>query len=125
MYLKELTNEELHKFHIRLWDFMSKNPDLDKDDWEGWRGIDDDAVNLMCPHYCFACYSCNTDCKKCPLDWPGNITCTYPRSLYHRWMEISTHYINSTLCNHPGKIKYALETSRLAREIRDLPWNKK
>lgn len=55
-----------HSAHIALWDWLSKNPLADKDDWIGWKrngGMYPDDVACDC----FACDYEEDYC--CPLIW--------------------------------------------------------
>jgi len=107
-----------HSAHIRLWDWLSKNPGHEKfkRNWPEWeeRG---GSVKHVTSH-CFACeYALkHTDygdtvyggeaiscCDNCPLLWPNGISCI-------------NHGLHEKYCNATK-----IEKSALAEQIRDLP----
>ena len=106
-------NKFNHTAHKALWDWLSKNPDQYKCDWEGWKhnGGKYDIVY----GFCFACeynfeyFDDNDTCDRCPLIWPNNVKCyegdVYNLSLYEEWVF------------EPG-LQFK---SKLAAQIRDLP----
>ncbi len=104
-----------HTGHKKIWDWLSKNPDKTKYDWEGWKH--NGGQYEVSENFCFACeYDCeNNDgddnCDCCPLVWPDDVKCddmkdgTAAFSLYEEWV-----------------IEPDLQfKSKLAAQIRDLP----
>lgn len=95
-----------HSAHIRLWDWLSKNPDKRKKDWPEWQANGGNVARVSGD--CFACeytMKCNyCSCSNCPLIWPNNISCNRLGGLFIRW--------NGAVGN---------EKQALAEQIRDLP----
>lgn len=110
-----------HEKHVELWDWLSKHPDKEKEEWPGWGKYGYTAIQ-----YCYAC-----DCTQslmdayadmfaegmtcgdiCPLEWNGPTCrrdCYGHDGLYTRWVwEVN-----------PDK------RAALAKVIRDLPVNDK
>ena len=112
------TKEEFVALHRKLWDWLVKNPEEEKDDWPGWSRnggyYDMDAVTNEC-WLCASTHRPNSggfrfDCKRCPLQWPDR-TCDYGGdSPFVIWGDSFT------------KIR---ERAKIARLIRDLPYKKK
>lgn len=99
-----------HSAHIRLWDWLSKNPDKMKKDWPEWEENGGEEIEHA-QSYCFACdYAAskndgvNCDCDYCPLVWPDGFGCTDAGNLFDYWYWA-----------------YGNEKSALAKQIRDLP----
>ena len=76
-----------HTAHKKLWKYLEDNPEMEKDDWPGWKsnggGIIDTTVNL-----CFACDYCYTACSYCPLLWSkvkGEGRVCHSGGLYKKW----------------------------------------
>lgn len=101
--------------HKALWDWLSKNPDKTKDDWEGWKY--NGGQYEVPKSFCFACkYAyenndgddyCIRYCYRCPLVWPYDIKCGESiLSLYQGWT------------SEPPILQLK---SKLAAQIRDLP----
>ena len=104
--------EWLKKQHYELWDWLAKNPDKHKREWEGFKYCEPVLNN------CFACQFLNElfklnrvpmyrygRCWSCPI--MENIGCS------------SGLYINQEHSND------ASERIKLAKRIRDLEWNEK
>ena len=48
-----------HTGHKKIWDWLSKNPDKTKYDWEGWKH--NGGQYEVSENFCFACeYDCET-----------------------------------------------------------------
>ena len=73
-----------HSIHVAMWDYLVKNPSIDKCDWPGWSKYTHLDQNILKDaHYCLACYYMlqyeaaspshrqYVGCSKCPLIWPG------------------------------------------------------
>lgn len=59
--------------HRELWDWLSKNPGKNKDDWPGWESVNTFSAEFkgkLIPFRCFMCawYEHNGGCYMCPLD---------------------------------------------------------
>lgn len=100
--------------HRELWDWLSKNPDMDKRDWPGWKKYAiRDAWTL---NYCFACKAARDQLaswpassayemeKNCREDCPLQLGCQRKKSLYDRWYYAQTRS----------------KRKRLAEKIRDI-----
>lgn len=81
MRIIEITEQNAHYWHMRLWNWLAKHPSKRKGNWPGWRYV---RVPL---YYCFAC-SIGADrarkdgkkniivdrCEYCPVaDWKSYI----------------------------------------------------
>lgn len=105
----ELTKDEAVRLHRELWDWLSKNPNEDKEDWPGWKDFDEDKVRANI--HCFACaFTGNNPCRECLLVWPGMDCCSGEergdnRGIYSIW----------------GREANFDERTRFAEQIRDLP----
>ena len=105
-----------HSAHIRLWDWLSKNPDKGKSLWPKWKENGGNVTPVQ--SYCFACdyddkksdesndNGKNGWCPYCPLVWPYDKDCDNEKGLFRRW------------CNAPDNDD---EKHFLAEQIRDLP----
>ena len=93
-----------HTAHKNLWDWLSKNPDKEKDDWSGWEFNGGSFSKVSAG--CFACQYQDEmielgPCEEtCPLIWP-----TSPCEEFYDWDSERNH----------------AERKRLAGIIRDLP----
>lgn len=76
-----------HTKHKELWNWLADNPGKTKHEWPGWNG-------KFVESCCFACVydtekgaeeGCLDCCNYCPLEWPGNLVCGEPNSLYEEW----------------------------------------
>ena len=58
-----------HTAHKALWNWLSKHPGKNKNDWPGWEYNKGKVSRVRSS--CFACeYVVNRpDCAECPLDW--------------------------------------------------------
>lgn len=97
----------LKQKHYELWDWLSKNPDKQKWEWEEFDNIE--LIDL----YCFACQfvvevaalnDCLNDCDFCPLG-RENIGCGC--GLFNHWEDCEV-------------LQWRTE---LAEQIRDLEWS--
>ena len=97
-----------HTAHKALWNWLSKNPEMTKDNWPGW-GFNGGKV----AHVKSSCFACGyfglklraDDCEVCPLLW-GERHCS--NGLYRDWEDAM------------GIEQYEV-VSKLAAQIRDLP----
>jgi len=104
-----------HDAHIRLWDWLSKNPSKDKSDWKEWEDNGGDLRSMQAD--CFACEAANNykkaahpqdysslfhPCDCCPF---GNFENYCLGGLFVDW----------AMSYNPAKRKLLAET------IRDLP----
>jgi hypothetical protein len=76
--------EALYKCYL-LWDWLAKNPDMDKEDWPGWKKENKEVENN-----CFACehsiqhnYICNN--KGCIIPIFNPLGCLSYLSHYIKW----------------------------------------
>ena len=61
-----------HTAHKALWNWLSKNPEMDKEYWPGWL---DNGGNVKPALYdCFACEYAY--CYMCPILWKRDSECT-------------------------------------------------
>ena len=105
--------EWLKQKHYELWDWLAKNPDKEKWEWEGFKDIE-----VVIDRWCFACYFNatlsdlntlagatfgNPGCPYCPI--VDNIGCD--DGLYFYWSNSND----------------ATQRTRLAELIRDLEWS--
>ena len=91
-----------HTAHKALWNWLSKHPEMVKEDWPGWES---NGGNVTCTiNQCFAC-EYDKDCVGCPLYWPNSIFCMLPKGIGFKFYRS---------CNNE-------ERSILAAQIRDLP----
>jgi hypothetical protein len=99
------TREDYVKAHRLLWDWLAKNPDMEKSHWPGWRK--NDGVYMFAENFCFACeWRGEKNCHGCLLVWPDSGFCNvYNEDLFLLW---ETE-------RNPTK------RATLARQIRDLP----
>lgn len=105
-----------HTGHKELWDWLSKNPTMDKEQWPGWEY--NGGTYKYATNSCFACdyswgayseteeYDPSVLCKLCPIKWSGTDDCE--KSIYREWYEALYR-------------KRYDKTAKLAAEIRDLP----
>ena len=105
-----------HSAHIKLWDWLSKNPSKGKSSWPKWKENGGNVTHVQ--NYCFACdyddkksdesndNGENGWCPYCPLVWPYDKDCDNENGLFLRW------------CSTPGNDN---EKQFLAEQIRDLP----
>lgn len=108
-----LSFEELHARHVKLWEFLARNPDKGKND------IPDELLAGSDFYRCFACVAVGRTgegkedtkpCTRCPIDWNGK-RCISPRAEYQLWWQ--------SLGSDAAK------TKRYAEKIRDMAWTKK
>jgi hypothetical protein len=93
-----------HTEHWLLWDWLAKNPGKWKEDWPGWKEIDE-----YVPALCFACQVRDENrVNPCPLghEYVGCSIGDCLGGLYAKWEDV---------CGNP------LKRADLARQIRDLP----
>lgn len=107
-----------HEGHKKLWDWLSKNPELEKEHY-----FEDNNIPLIPILLCYACdfveeiYNHKEEredinCKECPLEWGNyyeNYRCEKKGSPYNIW--------RFTLDNET-RVEYA-------KIIRDLPLSSK
>lgn len=103
--------------HYELWDWLSKNPDKEKEDWFAL----DKNKGIKVANDCFACQFDDeiTDCccRACPLicDETNNKSCL--GGLYEKYANAKgDYYIRKTASSRDKIIE-------LAKQIRDLPWS--
>lgn len=92
-----------HTAHKKMWTWLSVNPEMEKEDWLGWKcnGGDYDNAN----NNCFACeFSEDAACPDCPIIWPSG-HCMGEGGIYDKWD-----------MNHDDE-----ERSSLAHQIANLP----
>jgi hypothetical protein len=79
-----------YSMHKELWNWLSLNPDKEKEDWPGWDYLSEPEEYS----HCFACQyaDCIPEapaCANCPLIWPStdssHTSCT--DSIYLEWKE--------------------------------------
>lgn len=106
--------KEYHELHKELWNWLSKHPAKHKEVWPKWEYNGGRIKEVAFD--CFACEvafifsrSKETHCKYCLLEWPEK-KCQIQEegALYDLWLEANGE-----------------ERSRLAKEIANLPLNKK
>lgn len=108
--------EWLKNKHYELWDWLSKNPDKEKEDWFAL----DKNKGIKVAHDCFACQFDNEIagcCRACPLicDETNNKSCL--GGLYEKYANAKgDYYIRKTSSSRDKVIE-------LAKQIRDLPWS--
>jgi hypothetical protein len=110
------TKQDFIDAHRNLWDWLSENPEMDKEDWPGF-DIYDEIYN--------ECFSCeyglqkneNNVCGNCFIDWDHTNFCMCDGSFYFDWMNIKRKLWNSAESD-PLDLE---ELSKLAATIRDLP----
>lgn len=102
--------EELKKNHYELWDWLSKNPDKEKEDWFALEQNRDKSAHA----HCFACEVAllisgteSRMCDYCPLCDDTKKGCL--NGLYDWWW--GTYYAPSL-------------RAKFAEQIRDLKWDK-
>ena len=109
----EITERNGHYWHLRLWDWLSKNPKRGKKDWPGWKYIDENKI----PAHCFACFIAAKRhgtthfyvqrCAECPLKkWKQPISFSF--CMLYEFGEWNKSH---------GKKKM-----KLAEFIRDMEW---
>lgn len=103
--------------HYELWDWLSKNPDKEKEDWFAL----DKNKGIKVANDCFACQFANEIagccCRACPLicDETNNKSCL--GGLYEKYANAKgDYYIRKTSSSRDKIIE-------LAKQIRDLPWS--
>jgi hypothetical protein len=103
--MRRLTQKRAIELHRELWDWLSKNPRMDKEDWPGFKKFG------YISNYCWLCEYhvthkrgyCN---KNCLLDWSGvKGGCLWDNGEFSKWQGAKSK---------KGKIKWA-------KIIRDLP----
>ncbi len=124
-YLNYVLKFNAHAAHIRLWKWLSENPNQQKDQWPEWIG--NGGCIPAAPSYCFGCLIHNLDLRRrgavlqrecdgtlCPIKWgTKDKRCTYLTSLYSRYRGI--HSVST-----PVHLK---EKSELALRIAQQPWS--
>lgn len=87
--------EEYGKLHKRMWLWLAKNPDKDKDDWPCWEWNSGEILEVL--NYCFACKVSrearrgNANFKpchlRCPIKWGTemNTYCWGAEALFEKW----------------------------------------
>jgi len=71
--MRNIPTDQLRAKHREMWDWLSRNPQHDKQDWPGFAGI---VPNV--PFWCFACeYTQRQNyglplCTECPIRWDAN-----------------------------------------------------
>lgn len=72
--MKKMNRKQMRREHIRLWTWLSKNPDKEKVQWPGWGRIEQGV-----PMGCFAClaaFQSDEGClMACPIKWTGGRGC--------------------------------------------------
>ena len=112
-----------HTAHKALWSWLSKHPEMGKEDWPGWENNGGNVRNNIFD--CLACeyvgttvtedgYTCAgcSDKNKCPLIWPcktNQLPCL--ESFYAEWDEQVEH---EDEMDKDGRADFAAQ-------IRDLP----
>ena len=91
-----------HRAHVRLWTWLSNNPQKQKSHWPEWKHNYDRIHHVT--HNCFACEVAVSCCPNCPLR-SERIGCKKFLGLYDCW--VSSHGTN--------RAKFALQ-------IANLPW---
>lgn len=107
-----------HEAHMAMWDWLSKNPGISKFRWPGFKNF------KPIRNDCFACQHCRGVCTRCPLNWPGGITCTFSGSLYSTYQVAKQEYRVYAAMGRLTEDHHTLVTG-LAIQIRDLPWSVK
>ena len=117
----EITEQNAHYWHRRLWDWLAKHPGALKSEWPGWKYFED----VLCD--CFACeigekrlsrteYS-SKRCSVCPVSsWTANKAVPCDDEEFGAWRE-------AAICRYP-KRNYHIRT-KLAETIRDLELSKR
>jgi len=86
---RELTFEECASAHYRLWDELSRTGGSTRS-WSEWDKTDYDRYyqGVLITNNCFACYVCNVDCKRCPIDWgiKKSMNCMHFGAPCYRWI---------------------------------------
>lgn len=109
--------EWLKQKHYELWDWLSKNPDKEKEDWFAL----DKNKGIKVANDCFACQFDNEIagccCRACPLicDETNNKSCL--GGLYEKYTNAKVDYHIRKTSSSRDKI------IELAKQIRDLPWS--
>lgn len=112
-----------HSLHVKLWDYLAKHPECDKND--ALEIFNDVEIRMLGASVCIACeYAVRTSryanpyheqvCKTCPLEhvrWKDRCL----GGLFQRWLYSHLKFART------GMRKYEKETKRFARKIRDLP----
>ena len=105
------TIKEFVELHRKLWDWLSNNPKMLKEDWPGWSQNGGYYNSGMVTNECWLCASTQDkdnnifDCKLCPVKWPHKVCDEFDNSPYNMWLTANTT---------KTRVKWA-------RVIRDLP----
>ena len=92
-----MTEQEAREAHIKMWDWLIKNPKKTKEDWPGWQLNGGEYPRQYSS--CFACtvaanlYLCTHNekpngyakCSFCPLNLSPEDQCSSVNSVYIRW----------------------------------------
>ena len=108
--------EWLKQKHYELWDWLSKNPDKEKEDWFAL----DKNKGIKVANDCFACQfddEITGCCRACPLicDETNNKSCL--GGLYEKYTNAKVDYRIRKTSSLRDKV------IELAKQIRDLPWS--
>ena len=109
--------EWLKQKHYELWDWLSKNPDKEKEDWFAL----DKNKGIKVANDCFACQFdseiAGCCCRACPLicDETNSKSCL--GGLYEKYTNAKVDYHIRKTSSSRDKI------IELAKQIRDLPWS--
>lgn len=107
----DLTIDKAIAYHRQLWDWLSENPEKEKEDWPGWNDFYEKYPDYKWRStFCFACFM-DKDCEECVLEWPG-MDCTDMNNL--------GDLKGLAQCWQNAKDDKDTRVS-LARQIRDLP----
>lgn len=116
MRIIQITENNAYYWHRRLWLWLANNPKANKEDWPGWRYIEQP------PYRCFACQiakkriigphgdyaSFIRRCEKCPItDWVGETEGMCEKYEFGEWRQ---------------KLNSPKKKSKFARIIADKLW---
>lgn len=105
-----MTEKEYISLFREIWEWLSENPEKEKNDWPRWKINGGDVE--MCISDCPLCewvnitYGNLKDCKdKCPIIWNNDSFCHYTTGLFWKWTSVRNNE----------------EKRRIAKEISNLP----
>ena len=97
-----------HTAHKALWNWLSKHPEMDKEDWPGWESnggnVKDSGTDCIACDFALQVKEKGQTCDFCPLCFPYD-RCISGFGLFMQWENSKTAWVKE----------------KLAAQIRDLP----
>jgi hypothetical protein len=115
-----------HEAHQDLWNELSQNPGMSKDDWFEKHEVQISKNRSRVRNNCFACEYCKWNCKECPIVlWRNDVkirlnccTCACAWAIEDSDPKNGLFYL---WCDAFSDEKYG-EACKIAKQIADLEW---